>query len=191
LTRGQWRASSAMQDSRSSDSATCCSWSPAASNVLPIALRGNYAGEDGLAEVAELDGFPRSSDDRRAHKFGNRHAAIAGGFFWISVRCLDRTRHLALSCSGRRCRSIPLAARIRFSNRARRPRPFHPEFAQSPAGPLRSSVVGRGVGRAVCFLERAFTDPRSRTGPQLSLFVDFEDSDGSTSVIWIRDQTTS
>ena len=56
-----------------------------------------YAGVDELSEVAaKLDGFPSSYEDRRAHEFGNRDPAFAGGFFSISVRCLDRAGHLAV-----------------------------------------------------------------------------------------------
>ncbi len=56
-----------------------------------------YAGVEELSEVAaKLDGFPRSFDDRRAHEFGNRDPAFAGGFVSITVRCLDRAGHLAV-----------------------------------------------------------------------------------------------
>ena len=56
-----------------------------------------YAGVDELSELAaKLDGFPHSSDDRRAHEFGNRDPAFAGGFVSIAWHCLDRAGHLGV-----------------------------------------------------------------------------------------------
>ena len=56
-----------------------------------------YAGVEELSEVAaKLEGFPHSKEDRRVHEFGNRDSSFAGGFFSITVRCLDRAGHLAV-----------------------------------------------------------------------------------------------
>ena len=56
-----------------------------------------YAGVKELSELAaKLDGFPRSYEDRRAHEFGNRDPAFAGGFCSITVRCFDCAGHLAV-----------------------------------------------------------------------------------------------
>ena len=69
----------------------------AASNERFAGSAWIYAGADELSAVAaKLDGFPRSYEDRRAHEFGNRDPAFAGGFFSIAVRCLDRAGHLAV-----------------------------------------------------------------------------------------------
>jgi hypothetical protein len=69
----------------------------AASNERFAGSAWIYAGVDELSKVAaKLDGFPRSYEDRRAHEFGNRDPAFAGGFFSITVRCIDRAGHLAV-----------------------------------------------------------------------------------------------
>lgn len=69
----------------------------AASNDRFVGSAWIYAGVKELSELAaKMDAFPCSYEDRRAHELGNRDPNFAGGFFSITVRCLDSAGHLAV-----------------------------------------------------------------------------------------------